>query len=151
MIAVVNKVKTYFENKDLKTLVMWILIGLLVVLFAFPLIKRLFEKVRNTALSVGSTIGTEEAKTIVTSLNNCFNNVFNNYNCIRNNLRYLSPADYYKVKEAFGYMSRSSITGEVTWDFMPFSNSLNLTEWLASELSVEELQNLRSVNPNLPI
>ncbi|MFJ1412411.1 hypothetical protein [Capnocytophaga canimorsus] len=65
-------------------------------------------------------------------------------------LRGISKSDYNMIYEAFGLRSYNRILGEsALFDFLGVD--LDLTQWLMHELSASEMNELRRLNPNLPI
>ncbi|MFJ1379384.1 hypothetical protein [Capnocytophaga canimorsus] len=65
-------------------------------------------------------------------------------------LRGISKSDYNMIYEAFGLRSYNRVLGEsALFDFLGVD--LDLTQWLMHELSASEMNELRRLNPNLPI
>ncbi len=151
MTKLITSIKTLFTNLTVKKLLLILLLIIIVIFSISRLItylKHLFEKIK----TIGSTLSDNQVQIKVDQLKQAFDNYLpNNYEDVAQVFDDINQADYYKIKNAFGLVSRG-LRGQPMTSIDAFLYpKYDLNQWLLRELSQQEIQRLKERNPNLPL
>ncbi|ATA90928.1 hypothetical protein CGC56_01320 [Capnocytophaga canimorsus] len=136
------------------------------ILFVYLIVKSLFfgkkekDKERNRDVKDAPPVDTKGSKMTVVEADAKAERLFVAMNVLSGTdedeikavLKDVSTADYNMIYSSFGLRPYNTLLGEgATFGWSIFGNDLDLTQWLTHELSASERNELRRLNPNLPI
>ncbi|MFK8300324.1 hypothetical protein ACI762_06315 [Capnocytophaga canimorsus] len=136
------------------------------ILFVYLIIKSLFfsssdkEEKRNRDIKDAPPVDTKGSKMTVVEADAKAERLFVAMNVLSGTdedeikavLKDINRADYNMIYKSFGLRPYNALLGEgATFGWSIFGSDLDLTQWLTHELTASERNELRSLNPNLPI
>ncbi|WP_424989031.1 hypothetical protein [Flagellimonas sp.] len=128
---------------------------LVFIAFSFALImalwntlKKVFAFLSSSVKGIGSTLTSDEAKAISTTIFDEVNSIATDEDLIVDKIKVLTLSDYYKVQAAFGIVPYSNTFDN--FDTLTGVDS-NLTEVLNQTLNESDKRKIKEANPKLPI
>jgi hypothetical protein len=143
-----------FKQPNVKNVTSTVLVLLVIPYLLYLGISKIYRSLKDKSLAVGSELTTAQLDLKVQQLKDAFTNLLDNYNDIKVVLIDLSSADYYNLKNHYGIVYRSYLTGGVATGLQAntfTAQPLDLNQWLSKELDASQLTQLKQELPNLPI
>jgi len=129
-------------------ILVFVAFALALVVALWSILKKSFAYISNTVRGLGSSLTSDEAKAIASSIYAEVNAMQTDEDKIVEYLLPLSLPDYYKVQAAFGIVPYNSTFDEFS---ELGGDDSNLTEVLNKTLYESQKEEIREKNPFLPI